>query len=595
MKRLILAGLSLLFSISIFAVDISYELKMSEPHTHYFEVRMEISGSNAAEMDLKMPVWTPGSYLVREFARHVEGVRAINSNGDLLEVNKTNKNTWKVQSEGADRVIVNYMVYAYELSVRTSYLDATHGYINGTSVFFYLDGAVNEPVELTVIPYKQWSRVSTGLTLKSSSNGRWIYTAPNYDVFADAPIEMGNHDVISFQAAGVEHRVAIYGPGNHDEEALKKDLATVVESCTDVFGENPNQSYLFIIHNTATRGGGLEHLNSTTLLVNRWTYQPRNSYVNFLSLAAHEYFHLWNVKRIRPAALGPFNYDEENYTRLLWVMEGFTSYYDEYLLVDMGFLTQEAYLKRLGGSINVVENRPGNAVQPVADASFDAWIKFYRPNENSFNTTVSYYSKGAVLAALLNLEILNATEGKKDLDNVMQILYNRFYKQQGRGFTDQEFQDVVEEVAGMEMDAFFNDYVNGTQTPNYDRYLRYVGLKLETQTYPDEGPSLGASFNDNMEVTRVNRGSAAYSGGLNVEDELLAVNGFRINSTRQLKKILSDMKAGDQISLLVSRDGMLTTLEMNLIPNNRMTYSIGKVEKPTKQQQALYEAWLGEE
>lgn len=595
MKRLFLFGITLLLALPVLALDIAYELKMSEPHTHYFEVRMEVSGNSAAELNLKMPVWTPGSYLVREFARHVEGVRAIDNNGKELNIVKTNKNTWQVQAEGAETVIVNYSVYAYELSVRTSYLDASHGYVNGTSIFFYVDGSLNTPVELTVKPYKAWSRVSTGLTLKSSNNNSFVYSAPNYDVFADAPIEIGNHDVVSFEASGVEHRIALYGPGNYDTEALKKDLATVVEGCTDVFGENPNKSYLFIVHNVANGGGGLEHLNSTTLLVNRWTYQPRKSYVNFLSLATHEYFHLWNVKRVRPAELGPFNYNEENYTRLLWVMEGFTSYYDEYLLVGMGFMNHADYLKRLGGSINRVENQPGNKVQPVSEASFDAWIKFYRPNENSFNTTVSYYSKGSVLAALLDLEILNASEGKKNLNNVMQVLYNRYYKEQGRGFSDREFQDVVEEVAGQNMDQFFGDYVYGTATPNYDRFLGYVGLKLESNNNSGDAPSLGASFTSSMKVRRVNRGSSAYSGGLNVDDELLAVNSFRVNSVAEVSKMLSSKKVGEKVSLLISRDGMLTTIELMLLPNNRITYSIGKVEKPSKAQSALYKAWLGEE
>lgn len=575
------------------ADEINYTLSMSEPHTHYFEVDMEVDGLRQRYTDLKMPVWAPGSYLVREFAKGVEGFKAEDADGTSLKVEKINKNTWRVYNSRAD-FTASYKVYSYEMSVRTSFLDATHGYLNGTSIFMYVDGEKDQEATLKVEPYEGWSKVSTAL--EPVSGQKFTFKAPNYDKLADSPIEIGNHETFEFEAAGVKHTVAMYGEGNYEVEKLKTDMAKVVEACTDVFGENPNDNYLFIIHNLTRGSGGLEHLNSTTLQVNRWTYQG-SAYTGFLSLVAHEYFHLWNVKRLRPEALGPFNYDEENYTHLLWVMEGFTSYYDELLLSRADIKDDEYYVNKLAGGISYVENQPGNRVQPVAMASFDAWIKAYRPNENSYNTTISYYSKGALIASMLDLQIIENTQGEKNLDDVMQYLYKEYYKKEGRGVTNEEVQQAVERVAGKDMDEFFNKYIWDTETIDYQKYLDYVGLELIDRNAGNQEAYLG-TFNredgGRLIVRTVPRNTAAYKGGLNVDDEIIAADGFRVDAD-ELNKIVGMKQPGDDIVLTISRDNIVQEITITLEENKRMSYTIQKVSNPTDEQKKLYEQWVGEQ
>ncbi|HAI76274.1 MAG TPA: peptidase M61, partial [Microscillaceae bacterium] len=312
---------------------------MPAPHTHYFEVEMQIDDLSDAYVDLKMAVWTPGSYLVREYARHVEGFRAVDANNQPVSANKINKNTWRVQTNGAKKVVVKYSVYAFELTVRTSFLNAAHGYVNPASVFMFVDKQTNTPAELVIQPFGDWDRVSTGLPAVPGKP--FTYNIPNLDIFIDSPIEIGKHKEFSFDAAGVKHRVAIFGVDDFDQAKIEREFKAVIEASTAIFGENPCANYLdkdytFIVHLTASGGGGLEHLNSTSLQYSRNLYQVGT---DFLGLVAHEYFHLWNVKRLRPAPLGPFDYENENYTPLLWQAEGFTVYYEDVILLRAGFIS----------------------------------------------------------------------------------------------------------------------------------------------------------------------------------------------------------------------------------------------------------------
>ena len=581
MKKILLAIL-LLPSILLQAATISYEVSMPEPHTHYFNVKMDVVDYQKEYFDVQMPVWSPGSYLVREFAKGVEGLVAT-ANNKPLKAEKINKNTWRIYAKESKNVVINYKVYAFELSVRTSFVDASHAYFNGTSMFMFIDELRNTPHNLTIIPFKDWKKVSTSLP-KTSKEG-FQYQAPDYDILVDSPVEIGNQETFDFTSAGVIHHVAMYGKGNYDIEKLKVDMAKITQACTDVFGENPNKEYTFIIHNLTHGSGGLEHLSSTTLEVNRWTYEG-SAYKGFLSLVAHEYFHLWNVKRVRPIELGPFDYNNENYTSLLWVMEGFTSYYDELLLYRAGIYDEETIIRKFRGSINNIENQPGNKVQPVAHSSFDAWIKAYRPNENSYNTTISYYSKGSVVANMLDLMIINNTKGEKNLDNVMQYLYNEFYKKQDRGFTPAEMKTTLEKVSGLKMDDFFAKYINGTETFDYNTFFGYAGLTVETVVNKD--PSLGISEANNK-IRRVYRGSSAYTGGLNVNDELLAIDGFRIDGN--IKDFIDAKKVGDEISLLISRDNIIQTIKFPLLEKGSTNYFI---INDSENKNSVHQKWLSQ-
>lgn len=566
------------------AANIDYEVSMSEPHTHYFEVKMIIKNHEGNEVDIYMPTWAPGSYLIREFAKSVEGVTAKQSAKEV-NIEKINKNTWRIASNNKSDIVVTYKVYAYEMSVRTSFLDASHGYFNGTSIFMTHQPAQKENSKVTINPYKDWKKVSTALPKAKGEKG-FVYVAENYDILVDAPFEIGNHVTFNFTAAGVLHHVAMYGEGNYNIDTLKKDMAKVVEACTNVFGENPNKEYTFIIHNLTRGSGGLEHLSSTTLQVNRWTYSG-SAYKGFLSLVAHEYFHLWNVKRIRPIELGPFDYSNENYTSLLWVMEGFTSYYDELLLYRAGIYTEEEILSKFSSSINSIENQPGNKVQPVAHASFDAWIKAYRPTENSYNTTISYYTKGSVVANMFDLMIIKNTKGEKSLDDVMKLLYNKYYKQENRGFTSEEMKKTLEEVSGLNLDDFYAKYINGTETFDYPTLFSYVGFQVEPLT--ENSLSLGVSLSGNN-IRTVYRNSAAYDGGLNVNDEILAIDNYRFSDNYD--EISEDKKEGDILDILISRDNIIQTIKIPMKPRTVIRYYIFKTESATDEMKKLHEKWL---
>ncbi|GAB2942499.1 PDZ domain-containing protein [Hymenobacter coalescens] len=584
------AVLALLASAPVLAAPaLRYVLAMPAPQTHYFEVEMQLSGFAGRTTDVKMPVWAPGSYLVREFAKNVEDF-AAQSGGKDLQVEKINKNTWRITHPGQKDFKVRYRVYANELSVRTSFLDASHGYLNGTSVFMYPEGQKQLPAQLEVRPHEGWKEVSTSLK-PAGAGPSYTFVSSNYDELADSPIEIGNHKVLSFDVKGAPHRIAMYGPASYDEQRVVADFKRICESAQQVVGQNPLDRYLFIVHNLERGGGGLEHLYSTTLQISRNAYTTEVGYLGILGLAAHEYFHLWNVKRIRPIALGPFDYDRENYTRMLWLSEGGTEYFSNLIVQRAGFQKPQQYLDQLATGITRVENTPGNRVQSAAEASYDAWIKHYRPNENSPNATISYYDKGEVIGAVLDLMVINATKGQKSLDDVMRYLYDQYYKKLGRGFTDEEFQDAVAKVAGRRFDAFFRESVYGTKRLDYEGALGYAGLRLNAAA--GQEAALGASVSTasgKPVVSTVLRDGSAWQGGLNVGDEIVAVDGLR--PPTDLNQALAARPVGSPLRLLVTRDGQLRELTFPLLAGTATRYRIEMAADASSEQLAVRRKWL---
>lgn len=539
------------------ASKLTYHLSMPQPNSHYFAVKIDVQENTAAAQEFKLPVWTPGSYLVREFSKNLNQVRAIDAQGKELTVKKKAKNAWEVQCNGAASYTVFYEVYAFELSVRTPYLDNTHGFVAGAGVFMYTEETRNQLGVLKIYPHASFKKVSTALAPADfkSEPGCQSFVFKDYDQLVDSPIEIGNQQEFSFMAAGVRHRVAMYGEANYNIAELQRDMAKVVESATAVFGSNPNQDYLFIVHNVTDGQGGLEHLNSCVLSVSRWTYTGSN-YLGFINLVAHEYFHLWNVKRIRPIELGPFNYDQECYTSLLWVMEGITSYYDELLLLRAGFYTKADFLNKLQSQINYVEGSPGSRVQPVAHASFDAWIKAYRPNENSSNTTMTYYSRGAVIGAVLDAYLIQRSKGKQSLDGFMQLLYQKYALDLKRGFSETEFEQELSNYCGEDMHTFFTQYVNGTAIIPYQKYFEPMGLKVTDQTSTLTNFGAALEPGEVLKVRTVRSGSAAEDAGISVGDEILACDGFRIDKAG-LENKYNNLQPGVSMELLLARDGKL--------------------------------------
>ena len=573
MRQLIL--FLMFIPLSSFGMSISYELRMPKPQNHYFEVQMNISEVNEKQIEVKLPVWTPGSYLVREFSKNINLVKAFTKDGKPLKVSKKSKNAWIIETENSKDVQVKYEVYSFEVSVRTPFLDLSHGFVSGSGVFMYVEKAMNQAGSVTIFPHESFKRISTSLSRDNSKGSGQRFLFEDYDQLVDCPIEIGNQEIFEFTAAGVLHTVAMYGEFNGNVDQIKRDMAKIVEAETAVIGKNPNKNYTFIVHNVVDGQGGLEHKSSCVLSVNRWTYAG-NQYVDFLNLVAHEYFHLWNVKRIRPIELGPFNYDQENYTSLLWVMEGFTSYYDELILRRTGFYTEEQFLAKLQSSINYVEGTPGSRVQPVAHASFDAWVKAYRPNENSSNTTMTYYSRGSVLASLIDAMIVADSDGKKCLDHFMQHLYVTYYEGLKRGFSEAEFKAELSKFVGKNMDDFFAKYVDGTEVIPYKEFYAPVGLNV--QDISSNNPSFGASVREEggkVMVKSVRFGSSAEEAGISVGDEIIGCNAYRVDQG-MFEGMMSGMDNLESCELLIARDEKLFSVQVTIQPYKKQQFSLTK-------------------
>ncbi len=568
--------------------DIVFEVSFLEPQAHYADIKMTINNIKTSEVILKMPVWAPGSYLVREFAKNVESFNAIASK-QAVPFEKVRKNAWKINTKGKKSITVTYRVYSFEASVRTSYVDESHAFLSPTGIFMYPDGGLDKSSTVTIIPHKNWKKVSTGLTPVKGE--KFTYYAKNFDWLFDSPIEVGNQDIFEFTASGVKHEVAMVGGGNYDKEKLKIDMTKIVEQQTAIFGENPNKYYVFIVHNSKSGGGGLEHQNSTVLGASRDSYTDPSKYQGFLGLVAHEYFHLWNIKRLRPINLGPFDYDNENYTTNLWIAEGFTSYYDNLVVQRTGVYSPNYWLNLLERDISAVENRLGNKEQSLSEASFDAWIKYYRPNENSNNTTVSYYGKGSLIACLLDLEIINASDAKFSLDDVMRYTYNEYHKKKGRGYTDAEFKLALEKYTKQNLDQFYADYIYGTKSLDFNKYLNYAGFSLAEEPANQGKPYLGVKLSktNTAEIISVNRNTASWEAGLNVNDEIIAINGERVSNALDY---VAELSTNEELNFLISRDGILKNITVKLKPSASKKYQLRKLENLSSKQTSVLEKWL---
>ncbi|HEY6002659.1 MAG TPA: PDZ domain-containing protein [Anaeromyxobacter sp.] len=574
-----------------------YRLSMPEPHTHLFHVETVVDRPGA-EVELVLPVWTPGSYLVREYARHLEAVAAEDGEGRQLPVERLDKHRFLVRSGGAARAILRWRAYANELSVRTCHLDGTHGYVNGAALFPYARGREREPHVLEVAAPRGW-RVATSLP-----GGPAEFTARDYDELADSPLEIGTHEVLSFTALGKPHQIAVWGRGNLDRDRLAEDARKVVETLGALMGGLPYERYLFIVHLTEKRRGGLEHASSTTLGVPRHGFFPREAYEETLGLLAHELFHAWNVKRLRPAALAPYDYAREQYTRLLWWFEGATSYYEQAALARAGLLSPERWLHALGKLLTSLERTPGARKMSLEEASFLAWVKHYRQDENTPNSAVSYYLKGELVAFALDLALRRAG---RSLDDVMKALYARHA---GTGVPEDGVERVVAEHLGPERAlAFFDRHVRGTAPLDLD--LDAVGVALRRRPaagFDDKGGSphrdgegkppagfLGIELappGPRLLVQSVREGSPAHRAGLYAEDEIVAEDGFRVDRA-QLWDRLCERGPGGKLELTVFRRDELVEVQVALGPAPEDTVWLEPVRGATAAQRSAFEAWSG--
>jgi len=582
--------------------NIFFTVSMSKPHTHLLEVEMRIRQPAGAEStELLMPVWTPGSYLIREFERHVQDFAAVDANGRSLSWEKLNKNTWRVASGGAREWKVTYRVYANELTVRTNELNSNHAFWNNAALLMYPGGNPSRtPAILRVVPPPGW-KVATGLpSVPGQSN---TFQAENFDILYDSPFEVSDFKQIDFLVRGVPHRIVIDGEGNYEPALMKAEVQKIVEAEVALFGDIPYHDYTFILHLRPAGGGGLEHLNSTALGFPRDRFSNATGYRQFGALVAHEFFHLWNVKRIRPDALGPFDYTKENHTRLLWVAEGITEYYGQLMLRRAGLISDDAYLAHLASQIQDMQDSPGRKLMSAEDASFNAWIKEYRPDENSINSQISYYDKGELLGMLLDLEIRRRSNNAKSLDDVMRMLYNDFFKK-NRNYTPADFQQVCETAAGSSLEDFFSRHVRGTEELPYNQGLAAAGLEVQQALLPIQevnhvgdiirSPYLGAELEDSgdfVSVKNVRAGSPAYEQGLNAKDLIIAIDGERAN-TRRLTALLGSKRPGEVIHLSVFRNDDLRTLDIKLGGRVAADYLMVQLPTRSEQQKRIYDSWM---
>jgi len=576
-----------------------YRLSLPEPHTHLFHVELTVEAPGEA-VELALPVWTPGSYLVREYARHLEGLAAEDGEGRRLPVDRLDKHRFLVRAGGAPRLKVSYRVYANELTVRTCHLDGTHGFVNGAAVFAYVPGREREPHALEVLAPPGW-RVATAL-----EGGPATFGARDYDELADSPLEIGTHRTVRFEALGRPHELALWGRGNVDEPRLAEDARRIVEAFGALMGGGglPYDRYLFIVHLADKRRGGLEHARSTTLHVSRHGFFPREAYEETLGLLAHELFHAWNVKRLRPAALLPYDYGREQYTRLLWWFEGATSYYAQVALARAGILEPGRWLGSLGQALTSLERTPGARKMSLEEASFLAWVKHYRPDENSPNSAVSYYLKGELVVLALDLALRRAGSS---VDEVLKALWARHRE---RGVPEDGVEPVVAERLGAEgARRFFDRFVRGTEPLALD--LDVIGVRLRrraAQGFDDKGGApaksedgkpaagfLGAELapGPKLAVQSVREESPAHRAGLYAEDEIVAEAGFRVDRAALWDR-LCERGPGGRLRLTVFRRDELVDVPVVLGAAPEDTVWLEPDPDASPAQRAAFEGWCGQ-
>lgn len=574
---------------------LSYEVSFPQPQTHLFHVKLKVQNWQPDTLEIKFPVWTPGSYLVREYARHIQQLGAYQGeNSETLPVEKISKNCWRINTANTEFITVEYQVYANELTVRTNHLEATHAYFNGAALFFDVAELENTPIEVTVTPPATDWKITTPLAKVEGKSKTFL--AHNFDTLVDSPFEIGKHQVYDFEVLGKPHQLAIWGKGNANPEQIIEDIKKIVVAEADIYHELPYDHYIFLLHQSASGFGGLEHKNCCSLIYPRFGFRSTEKYNRFMQLVAHEFFHLWNVKRIRPKALETFDYTQENYTTDLWFAEGTTSYYDVLLPLRSGVYNARTCLDNLGKDITRYWNTPGRKVQPLAESSFDAWIKLYRRDANSDNNQISYYLKGELVSLLLDLLIRTKHNNQRSLDDVLRKLWKQFGKPE-IGYTNEQLQSVLESVAETDLTEFLDTCLHTTEELPLAEYLQPFGLQITSNHEEEENPApyLGmrvADENGTTKIKFVDAESPAGLAGIDAGDELLALDGIRVNS-EQLSDRVKDYQAGDEITLTIFHEDELISHTIVLASPQPSSYKITSLEEPSEEQKELLFGWLG--
>ena len=570
-----------------YAPKFAYEVAMPQPQTHLFEVKFTVSNWDNDLLDVKMPVWTPGSYLVREYAKQLQDFGAAGSEGTKLTAIKIAKNHWQIQTDNSTEIIISYRMFANELTVRTNHLDATHGYFNPAALCFYVPGYESSPIEITIIPpHPDW-RITTPLPEMSNKT----FLADDLDTLIDSPFEIGSQQVYDFTVLDKPHQLVVWGEGNLDPRIAIADIKKIIEVEANIFCGLPYEKYIFLLHLSPAGGGGLEHKNCCSLLYPRFNFQGEEKHNRFMQLVAHEFFHLWNIKRIRPIALEKFDYEGENYTPSLWFSEGTTSYYDLIIPRRAGIYDDKEFLAELSKEITRFMTTPGRLVQPLSESSFDAWIKLYRPDANSSNSQMSYYLKGEMVTLLLDLLIRDRTQGTKSFDDVLVTMWEQFGKTE-IGFTETQLKNIIESIASEDLTEFYNRYIHGVEELPFNEYLAPFGIELQAVTA--HTPYLGINVkteHGREAIKSVASNSPAQLAGIDAGDELLAIDGFKVSADK-LNDRLKIYQVGQQINLTIFHADRLMTVSVTLSAPQPQQYHLRSLEHPDDLQRQLFKAWV---
>ena len=600
-------------------MNIQYTVNLFNPHAHTFKVSLTILKPNKDGQILSLPAWIPGSYMIRDFAKNIVSIHA-KSNNNTVQLNKIDKSTWHAVPV-TEPLIIEYEIYAWDLSVRSAHFDMTHAFFNGTSLYLLPHGYENESCQISIETpkddkYSNW-RVATSLTpLSINDNGFGTYQATDYDEAIDHPVEIGTHSEFSFAVENTLHKMTLTGAHYADSDRLKRDLTKICQTHINMFGELPElDKYLFLTMVTGNGYGGLEHRSSTSLMCSRddlpLTTQPEEpdeKYRNFLGLCSHEYFHTWNIKRIKPTQFMPYDLTAETYTQQLWAFEGITSYYDELALVRSKVISKESYLELLGQTITRVLRGKGRLKQSIAESSFEAWTKFYKQDESAPNNIVSYYAKGALLALCLDLTIRQETNGNKKLDDIMHHLWINYGKK-SIGLAEGQIETISSEVSGVNLNDFFYRYLYNTEELPIQELLSNVGIEYHlrpTVDVDDKGGkeptaqansfsvSFGAQFiEDNLgaKISHVFNNESAEISGLSAGDIIIAIDNLHVTKST-INKVISRYSAGNILSIHAFRGDVLMNIKLVLKEAELTTCYLKLAENDDIKKNEMRKNWL---
>jgi predicted metalloprotease with PDZ domain len=570
----------------------AFTVSMPQAGSHRLHVALRCDGLSGETQDFKMPVWTPGFYRVLDYAKYVRDFRAEDGSGQALPWEKAAKNTWRVATGNAAAIVLNYDVEASVSFVARNYIDEQRAFIAPAGLFMHIAGRIRQPVTAAFQMRAGWTRIATGLDPVAGQPNTFF--APDFDVLYDSPFLLGNQETLQFSVEGRPHTMVIENvPASVNREKMASGLQRMVEAATRLMGDVPYKHYTFLLMGKGN--GGIEHTNSAAISFNGDSLTKEDGYLRWLSYVAHEYFHNFNVKRIRPLALGPFDYDQENLTDMLWVSEGLSVYYEDLVLVRAGLMTRGQYLEKMAGAIAKFENAPGHRYQSAAESSLNTWGTL--PGGGDRSTSISYYDNGAMLGALLDLKIRDESHNRKSLDDVMRSLYREFYQRKARGFTGAEFRLECERAAGGPLAKVF-DYVSSSREMDYAKYLAYAGLRIETAAEEAAGAYLGVNTktqDEGLSITDVAPESPAQSAGLAAGDRIVNLDGAHA-TPKSLNDLLSAGKPGDKIKAQFSRgvssSGATQEVEIVLGKNSKRSYKIAPMDPPSPLQSEILSDWL---